>query len=106
MSQQILLFVAGFKASPIRVAYEPGSIEHQDHALRVVQDIFVEVTLAAIAAFGRAPVGDVFQNVNGAQLVFRSAVDARSRDKKSSVSSLMNEFLMRGLRVPAERTKS
>ena len=59
-SEQVFLGVtAGFKAALVGVADEPGGIDHQDHALRVVQDLVVEVALALQFGLEVLHLGDV-----------------------------------------------
>ena len=80
LTQQILFAVAGLEAAAVGVTDQTGGIEHQDHALRVIQNVLVEIALAAVAAFGNAAIGDVFHHVNGAPVVALRVVDARCRN--------------------------
>ena len=43
MPDQFVFAVARFEAAPVRVTDKPSGIEHQDHALRGIQDLLIEV---------------------------------------------------------------
>src|SRR5260370_41491634 len=46
MSKELLFAVSHLERTRIRVTDQSGSIEHENHALRVIQDFLVEIALA------------------------------------------------------------
>src|SRR5271170_1309604 len=104
MTQKILLSISSFEAAAIGVADEPRRVEHEDHALRVVQDVAIEIALAAIAALGLAAVRDVFEDVDRALILLFAAMNPRSGNEICPLAGGMHKLFLRHLRVPAERT--
>ena len=70
--------------------------------MRVVQDVVVEIALAAIAAFGDAAIGDVFHNMDGAPVVALRVVNARGGNEKSALGGFVDVFLVGEARIAAE----
>ena len=103
-AQQILLAISGFEAAAVRVADQTHRVEHQNHALRVVQNVAIEIALAAIAALGLAPVGDVFQHVNRAAFFFFVRRECATwKPDRCARRRRVDEFFERRSRVAAKR---
>ena len=99
MPQQILFPISRFEAAAIGVADELCRVEHENHALRVVQNVAIEISLAAITPLGLAAIRDVLQDVNRSYVVFFGSVNARSRNKVRSIAGRVHELFVRRLRT-------
>ena len=59
MTDQFVFAIARFEAAAVGVADQAGGVEHQDHALRGIQDLLVEVALALELRLEHFLLGDV-----------------------------------------------
>src|SRR6266568_7489090 len=59
MSKELLFAVSHLETPRIRVTDQSGSIEHENHALRVIQDFLVEIALALKLCLVGSLFGDV-----------------------------------------------
>src|SRR5260370_27319836 len=59
MSKKLRFAVSHLETPRIRVTDQSGSIEHEDHALRVIQDFLVEIALALKLRLVGSLFGDV-----------------------------------------------
>ena len=103
MPEQILLPISRLVAAPIRVTHELRRIEHENHALRVVQDVAIEIALAAIAALGFAPIRNILEDMDRSHFVFLGPVNARSGNKVCTIAGRVYEFFVDGFGTAAER---
>ena len=103
-AQQVRLFVSSLKAAPVCITDQSHGIEHQNHALCVVQDVAIEIALATIAALRFAPVGNILEHMNRSAGIFFAGMDARSGNQIRALACGVNEFFQRHSHVATKRT--
>src|SRR5215469_4469666 len=100
---KIGLTVTGFKASPVRVADKARRVEHEDHALRVIENVPVEIALPAITPLGLPAIGDVLQYVDRPRFAFAAPTNPGAGNEIGAVRRCVDVLFELRPRIPAKR---
>src|SRR6201987_6247964 len=106
MPQEIRLLISSLKTAGLRIANQPSRIQDQNHALRVIENVLVEIALASIPAFRLAAVTDVLRHMNRTELVVAPLMKARCRHEIRPVSHRKYKLLVQRSWIPAKWASS
>lgn len=97
MADQFLLAIAGFEAAAVGIADEAGSIENQNHTLRSVEDLLIEIALALQLRLEHFLLGDIEHeaaDLNNAAMGIADGADVLKGVEKAAVLAAENFFVV------------